>query len=314
MNLLEVVGLRVSFPSSRGMVRANDGIDLSIDENEIIGLIGETGCGKTILGRSMLRLLSPSAIMEGSIYYRGRDILSMGKKGLASLRGKEISMILQDPSASLNPMMRAVDQVAEAYHFHEGLDWKDARERATELLHSVGIERSRARDYPHQFSGGMRQRIMIAIGLALHPKILVADEPTKGLDEVNKKQVEDLLVTMVREMGTTLVLITHDIEAAGRLCDRIAVMYAGEIVEIGRPVKLLSSPIHPYTKDLLRALPSRGMVPTRGESPSLVDLPPGCRFHDRCLYASVRCREEHPPMVHLPGSWVRCHLFQEGKG
>ena len=314
MSLLEIEGLRVSFPSSRGMVRANDGIDLSIDENEIIGLIGETGCGKTILGRSMLRLLSPNAKLEGSIRYRGRDILSMGEKELTSLRGKEISMILQNPSASLNPMMRVVDQVAEAYHFHEGMGWKEARARATELLHSVGIERSRAKDYPHQFSGGMRQRILIAIGLALRPKILVADEPTKGLDEANKRQVEDLLVSMVRERGATLVLITHDIEAAGRLCDRIAVMYAGEIVEIGRSDRLLRSPIHPYTKDLLRALPSRGMVPTGGESPSLIDLPSGCRFHDRCLYASVRCTEEHPPIIQLQGSWVRCHLFQEGKG
>ncbi|MBN1109237.1 MAG: ABC transporter ATP-binding protein [Methanomassiliicoccales archaeon] len=305
MSLLEVEGLSVSFPSSDGLVRANDGVSFTIAPGETFGIVGETGCGKTVLGRALLRLLPDSAMYTGRAAFRGKDILSMKEDELKELRGRGIAMVMQNPTLSLNPLMRVVDQVAEAYVL-QGMDWKVARGEAGRKLYHVGIPRDRVRDYPHQFSGGMKQRVMIAIALALNPGLLIADEPTKGLDGEARENILRLLGSIRDHEGRGTMLITHDLRAAAGLCDRLAVMYAGELVEIGSTLDVIGEPRHPYTRALLGSRPESGFEDLPGEGPPLTALPRGCRFCPRCAWRQEDCVTGRPEMVEAEDRQVRC--------
>lgn len=316
MPLIEIRSLNVHFISRNHVVKANNGVDLAIGENEIVGLIGETGCGKTILGRAIMRLLSPNVSLEGSILYQGRNIVDLSQQEMQSLRGREIGMILQNPAASLNPVLTVGEQVAEVFRCHYGDLSDEAWQKARKLFEQVGIDPARMNEYPHQFSGGMKQRVMIAIGLAATPKLLIADEPTKGLDKERKWQIITLISDLVRKRSVSMLLITHDLEIAEAICDRIAVMYAGEIIEIGNTADImqrtLHSTAHPYTHALIHALPKYGMVPIPGEIPSLINPPSGCRFHPRCSERREDCSEIHPGMQQIrDGHLVRC-LYRGG--
>lgn len=256
-SLLSIENLSVSFRTPKGIVKANDGVFLEIREGEILGLIGETGCGKTTLGKAILRLFSGKVKLEGKIVYMEKDLLSLSEKEMGNLRGKEIGLMFQNPSVCLNPVLSVGKQIAEIYRYHKGMGKKEAEKKAEEMLELVGIKSSRGCDYPHQFSGGMLQRVMVAIGLALSPRLLIADEPTRGLDPETKKQIIDLIAGLIRKEHSSMLLITHDLELAGRFADRIAVMYAGEIVEVGKAETIISDPKHPYTFDLLNSLPEK---------------------------------------------------------
>ena len=307
MNLLEITDLKTYFPTQDGIVRAVDTIDLSIRDRETLGLIGETGCGKTVLGLTILRLLHPTTTVEGTIIYRGSNLLKITEAEMRRIRGEEIAMILQNPTTSLNPVMRVGEQIAEAIRLHQGLSRKDAKEKAIEILDSVRIPSpsGRVNEYPHEFSGGMKQRVMIAIGLACDPALIIADEPTKGLDVTIKSQIITLLEEVTEEKA--MLLITHDLGVARALCDRIALMYAGELVEYATTREIFENPLHPYTRGFLGSLPSNGLVPIPGMSPSLINLPDGCRFHPRCDHAKAICQKKHPDMIEIEdGHFVRC--------
>lgn len=311
--LLEVRGLKVGFPTPDGLVRASDTVDLEIYSRETLGLIGETGSGKTVLGMAILRLLQPNTIIKGEIRYRGRDLLSLPEDEMRKIRGREIGVVLQNSGTSLNPVYTVGDQIAEAVTLHQGLKGTEAWHRAVELLDAVRIAdpARMAGEYPHQFSGGMRERALIAMALACNPSFLIADEPTKGLDAVTKREVIDLFGEVNRDRS--VLFITHDIEAARNLATRVAVMYAGEIVELGGAGEVLSDPAHPYTQGLLASLPERGMRPIPGSAPSLITPPPGCRFSPRCGCAGEGCRTEHPGLVEVrPGHYARCMLYDRG--
>lgn len=309
MLLLDIINLKTQFPTQEGMVKAVDTVDLQIAKGERVGLIGETGCGKTVLGMSIVRLLQPSTTIEGSILYRGRDILQLNEEDMRRLRGKEISMILQNPTTSLNPVLKIGDQIAEAIQLHQKLGKKGAKSKAVEMLESVNIPDAlrRADQYPHELSGGMKERVMIAMGLACDPSFIVADEPTKGLDAKTKMQIVDLLREATAQKS--LLMITHDLGVAQAICDRIAVMYAGELLEDASSHLILKEPIHPYMQGFINSLPSRGLKPIPGNSPSLIAPPSGCRFHPRCSRAMKICERIHPEMVEVEkGHYVRCLL------
>ncbi len=309
MSLLKITGLRVQFPTLGGVVKAVNTVDLELEEGENLGLIGETGSGKTVLGMAIVRLLN-GAEVEGRIEYLGRDFLKLNEVEMQKMRGKEISVIFQNPTTSLNPVLKVGEQIAESIRLNEGLDGTHAKKRAVQILEVVGISDALhwADRYPHQLSGGMAERVMIALGLACNPRLVIADEPTKGLDVKVKMQV----VGVMREMckNKSLLLITHDLGAAAEICNRIAVMYGGEILEMAGTEEIFRRPFHPYTKGLLRSLPIMGLRPIRGMSPSLIDLPSGCRFHPRCDLADEICRREHPDLVELEdGHHVRCFRY-----
>ena len=308
--LLEVRGLKVGFPTPEGLVRASDTVDLKIYPRETLGLIGETGSGKTVLGMAILRLLQPNTVIEGEIRYRGRDLLSLLEDEMQRVRGREIGIILQNSGTSLNPVYTVGTQIAEAVILHQGLSGPDAWRQAVELLDAVGIPdpARMAGEYPHRFSGGMRERALIATALACRPAFLIADEPTKGLDAVTKRGIIDLFSEINRDRS--MLFITHDIEAAEDLATRAAVMYAGEIVELGKAGEVLADPAHPYTRGLLASLPERGMRPIPGSAPSLIALPSGCRFSPRCGCATKDCSKEHPGLVEVgSGHYARCMLY-----
>ena len=305
--IIRISELKTCFSTPDGLVRAVDTIDLSIREGETVGLIGETGCGKTVLGLTLMRLLQSSTTIEGTIIYKGTDLLKISEAEMRRTRGREIAMILQNPTTSLNPVMRVGEQIAEAIRLHQGLNKKDAAEKAIEMLDAVRIPSpsQRANEYPHEFSGGMKQRVMIAMGLACNPSLIIADEPTKGLDVTIKLQIIRLLKEVTEE--TAMLLITHDLGVARALCDQIALMYAGELVEYATTGDIFEDPLHPYTRGFLGSLPSNGLVPIPGMSPSLINLPDGCRFHPRCGHATELCRRKHPDMIEIEnGHFVRC--------
>jgi peptide/nickel transport system ATP-binding protein len=309
MTLLKISNLRTTFPTQDGIVKAVDVVDLSMEAGEKMGLIGETGCGKTVLGMSIVRLLQPSTRIEGRIVYRGRDLLKISTEEMRRMRGREIAMILQNPTTSLNPVIRIGDQISEAIRLHQCLGRREAKLKAVEMLGSVMIPDAskRAWQYPHELSGGMRERAMIAMGLACNPSFIIADEPTKGLDAKVKMQIVELLREITR--NKSMMIITHDLGVAGEICDRVAVMYAGELMEEGTSETILDGPEHPYTRGFISSLPSRGLRPIPGSSPSLIDPPHGCRFHPRCSRAIEACKSIHPEMVELDqGHRVRCHL------
>jgi peptide/nickel transport system ATP-binding protein len=311
--LLSVENLNVSFRTSRGTVRANENIFLEIKEGEILGLIGETGCGKTTLGKALLRLLSGNASLEGKIVYRGRNLLDLPERKMRELRGKEIGLMFQSPLTCLNPVLPVGKQIAEIYRYHEGMGKKEAGKKAGEMLDLVGISSLRGSEYPHQFSGGMLQRVMVSIGLALRPRLLIADEPTKGLDPEMKLQIAEMIVGIVRKGNSSMLLITHDLELANMFSDRVAIMYAGEIVEIGKTASVISNPKHPYTFDLLHSLPEKGLKTVSGQPPSLVFASSGCKYHPRCRQRMGTCSTMHPELLELEDDHLaRCLFCEKG--
>ena len=310
MTLLHVESLTTHFLTEDGVVKAVDRLDLEIREGETLGLIGETGCGKTVLGLSIMRLLPRNVRMEGEILYRGDDLLRLSEEEMRRMRGKEIALIPQNPSASLNPVLKVGGQISEAIELHQGLKRAEAWQKAAQLLKSFGLNSS-ARGitrYPHQLSRGMKQRVLVAMGIACNPSLVIADEPTKGLDAIVRAHVVESLRRLCSEKRA-LLLITHDLEVAFTLCDRIAVMYAGEIIELAATSSILSEPRHPYTRGLLNSLPSRELKPIPGFSPSLIDLPAGCKFHPRCDHCLEVCNRDHPEMILTENAhYARCFL------
>ena len=290
LNHLSIIRVQSIFPTDDGLVKAANGVDLQIEAGENVGLIGESGSGKTVLGMAILRILPRDARIDGEIQFNGRKLLSLKEEDMRRIRGKEITMILQNPSNALNPVFTIGNQIEEVLRLQKNLDRRSIRKRVVELLKRVQIGDAsiRAKEYPHQFSGGMKERAMIAMALASDPSLIIADEPTKGLDVTVKREILSLLkeVTETKSM----IFITHDLASAAEICERIAVMYAGELVEVAKAEDLLNDPPHPYTKGFLGALPSRGLKPIRGMGSSLIDLPAGCTFHPRCDYMMDICK------------------------
>jgi len=286
-------------------VRAVDGVSLDIGAGEVLGLVGESGCGKSTLGRGILGLLPEGAVSDGEVRYAGRDIVTASAKELRGLRGPELGLIFQEPMTRLNPLMRIEDHFAEALKRHEpDLNKREVQRRSLETLGRMGIPPTRFRQYPYEFSGGMRQRIMIALALVLRPKLLVADEPTTALDVIVEAQILGILADLKREFGTALLLITHNLGIIAEACDRVAVMYAGRIVEEGPARQLFADPAHPYTRELLRStisLETTELHSIAGAPPNLIEPPSGCRFHPRCPDAMEVCPRKFPIPVRLEG-------------
>jgi oligopeptide/dipeptide ABC transporter ATP-binding protein len=325
--LLEVKGLRTSFYTRDGAVRAVDGIDFTVDRGEIMGLVGESGCGKSVTSLSILRLVArPGRIEAGEVLFDGRDLLKLSDDEMRKIRGDRISMIFQQPTSSLNPVWDVGRQIEEVLRIHRGMKGTVARSRATELLKMVGIPdpERRLKNFPHEMSGGMAQRVMIAMALACEPELLIADEPTTALDVTIQAQILDLMRNLRDETGTAIVLITHDLGVVAEMCDRVAVMYAGEIVEHTDVVSLYRDPHHPYTRGLIGSIPVVGAIVDElavipGNVPNLVDLPKGCRFAPRCV-ARVEedvaiATEVHPELLPVrEGHEVRCWLYHDAAG
>ena len=312
--ILQIRDLRTSFATSEGIVGAVDGVSFTVRRGEAFGLVGESGCGKSATCRSIIRLLPAHARTAGEVRFAGRNLLEASDAEMRRVRGGEISMIFQDPMSALNPVLRVGDQVAEAVQAHRGGSHRAASARALELLRLVGIPAAerRLREYPHQFSGGMRQRVLIAIALAGEPKILLADEPTTALDVTIQDQILKLIVRLQRELGMSVILVSHDLGVIAQVCQRVAVMYAGQIIEEGEVGTVLRSPRHPYTMGLLASLPGlearqRYLRPIAEAPPSLLAPPPGCRFHPRCAYAVDQCRSWTPELLAVgPGHGAAC--------
>ena len=311
--LLELKDLSVKYFTSDGTVEAVNGISLQVDRGETLGLVGETGAGKTTTALGILRLVpEPGQVESGSIIYKDRDIMTMSEKEVQDIRGNEISMIFQDPMTALNPVMTVGDQVAEVILRHQNCTKVEAQQRMIDILGKVGIGPDRASDYPHQFSGGMKQRVVIAIALACNPKLLLADEPTTALDVTIQAQVMRMINDLKREFNTSMILITHDLGIVAESCDQVAIMYAGEIVEYGSLEDIFDHTAHPYTKGLFNSIPSldkdtERLQPIQGLMPDPANLPEGCKFHPRCPYAVEACAQQHPGMTELtPGHLCRC--------
>ena len=323
-HLLEVRNLKVSFRTEDGVVRAVDGISFTLDPGEVLGIVGESGSGKSVTMMSVMRLIvDPNAVFEGEVIYKGRDIMKLGHDEMRSVRGSEIAMIFQDPMTSLNPVYRVGSQIAEQIRAHEAVPKDAAHNRAVELLAAVGIPNPRVRvnDYPHQFSGGMRQRVMIAMALSCSPELLIADEPTTALDVTIQAQILRELKALREETGAAIIMVTHDLGVVADIADRVLVMYAGRVVEQGTLDELFYDPQHPYTWGLLGSIPRldrprpERLHTIEGAPPSLINAPEGCKFRPRCPHAFEKCREE-PPLenrVGTPGHLDRCWLDVEFK-
>jgi oligopeptide/dipeptide ABC transporter ATP-binding protein len=317
-NLLEVRGLRTLFESERGEVRAVDGVDFSLERGRTLGIVGESGCGKSVTALSIMGLVPqpPGRIAGGEIRFEGEDLLKAPAARLRNLRGDQLSMIFQEPMSSLNPAFPAGDQVAEVLLRHRKLGKKEARHQAIEMLRRVRIPspERRADEYPHQLSGGMRQRVMIAMALACNPKLLIADEPTTALDVTIQAQILELMGTLRAELGTAIILITHDLGVIAELADDVIVMYAGQVIERCAVTRVFSEPQHPYTIGLLGSIPRLDLEQERlsaieGFVPDAASLPSGCRFHPRCPFAVEKCRQETPPLMEItPGHHAACWL------
>jgi oligopeptide/dipeptide ABC transporter ATP-binding protein len=323
--LLEVKNLRTYFHVKEGLAKAVDGVSFQLRQGETLGLVGESGCGKTVSSLSILKLLDvpPAEYRGGEIIFEGRDLLKASEKEMRRIRGKTISMIFQEPMTSLNPVISIGRQIEEVLRNHQRLNPAEARKSSTELLSMVGIPspQRRIHEYPHQLSGGMRQRVMIAMALACNPKVLIADEPTTALDVTIQAQILDLMQQLQADLGTSILLITHDLGVIAETADRVAVMYAGLIVEEADIRTIFKHPAHPYTQGLLRSIPRiddeqrpHRLAEIPGRVPSLFFLPPGCSFFDRCPVGTDRCRREVPGLRHIDnGHVVRCWSDQENR-
>jgi peptide/nickel transport system ATP-binding protein len=320
--ILDIRGLNTHFKTDDGWVRAVDGVDIAIGAGETVGVVGESGCGKTVTAMSVLKLLPmpPGKIVAGEILWQGRDLVPLGKTEMNEIRAKEIAIVFQEPMTSLNPVYSVGDQIAEVVRRHEKVGRKASMDRAAEMLALVQIPNAKARvnDYPHQFSGGMRQRVMIAMALSLNPKLLIADEPTTALDVTIQAQILDLLADMKSRLGMAVMLITHAMGVVAEVTQRVVVMYAGKVVEEAPVGQLFAKPLHPYTQGLIRSIPRldrAGKAKERleaipGTVPNMLTPPPGCRFAARCKYASERCLEAVPPLREIEsGHKVACVLY-----
>lgn len=317
--ILDIRDLTVHYNTYKGTVEAVNGLNLKLGKKRSIGLVGETGAGKTTTALAMLNLIPdpPGEIVSGEILIDGTDILKQNAKALEKIRGKDISMIFQDPMTALNPVFPVGDQIAESIILHEGISRKDAMERAREMLEIVGIPRERANEYPHQFSGGMKQRVVIAIALACHTKLLVADEPTTALDVTIQAQVLRLMQEIKEKYDTSLLLITHDLGIVAKICDEVAVMYAGRIVEQGTLVDVFNKTRHPYTEGLFNSLPNikdrkAKLIPIPGLMPDPTCLPSGCAFAPRCPYATEACEKKQPEQRWISDThMVACSAYDD---
>jgi oligopeptide/dipeptide ABC transporter ATP-binding protein len=324
--LLDVRDLKTYFYTAAGVVRAVDGMTYTVRPGETVALVGESGCGKSVSALSVMRLVSAPAgrIIGGQVLFQGRDLLALGEESIRRIRGREIAMIFQEPMTSLNPVLSIGRQLTEPLEIHLAMPPEQARQRAVELLSTVGIPdpERRLRQYPHQFSGGMRQRMMIAMALACDPALVLADEPTTALDVTIQAQILELMQDLSRARGIALVLITHNLGVVARYADRVNVMYAGKLVEQGSARDVYGDPRHPYTLGLLRSVPrldeprKATLHPIDGQPPDLTRLPPGCAFAPRCQYAVTRCQTEVPPLMpvaadHLSACWVAAQLGRE---
>ena len=325
--LLDVRGLQTSFHTSDGVIRAVTGTNFHVDRGEVMGLVGESGCGKSVTSLSILRLIAPPGRIEaGEVLFDGEDLLRLPERRMRELRGDRISMIFQQPTSSLNPVYDVGMQLAEVLELHRSMNRRSARERAVELLEMVGIPdpRRRLEAFPHELSGGMAQRVMIAMALACEPELLIADEPTTALDVTIQAQILDLIRTLQRETNTAMILITHDLGVVAEMCDRVAVMYAGEIVEQADVETLFESPKHPYTRGLIDSVPKLGderpdLATIPGSVPNLIDLPAGCRFAPRCAarvaHEVVMADGQHPELLPVTESHaVRCWMYHDADG
>ena len=324
MPLLEVRALRTAFETPQGDVYAVDGVSLSVAAGRTLGLVGESGCGKTMTALSVLRLMPPGArIAGGQILFDGRDLVGLPEREMRHVRGNAIAMVFQEPMSSLNPVFSVGDQIGEAVRLHQGLGRRAARQKAIEMLQLVEMPEPERRvdEYPHQLSGGMRQRVMIAMALSCHPRLLIADEPTTALDVTIQAQILDLLAGLQRRLDMAMMLVTHDLGIVAERTDDVAIMYAGRIVEHAPVQALFARPLHPYTRGLLNSIPKVGAARTRrleaipGLVPDLRHLPAGCRFRDRCSYAIDACTHTDPPLHELhPGHAVACVRAGETEG
>jgi oligopeptide/dipeptide ABC transporter ATP-binding protein len=325
--LLEVKNLKTHFFTEDGVVHAVDGVDFVVYPGEILGLVGESGCGKSVTSLSVMRLISqPGKILEGEILLDGTDLLKLSENEMMKVRGNRISMIFQQPQTALNPVFKVGDQIAEVLSIHQDFGKEAGHQRAVELLKMVGIPEAerRAESYPHELSGGMAQRVMIAMALACVPELLIADEPTTALDVTIQAQILDLVLEMRKNLGTSVILITHDLGVIAEMAERVAVMYAGEIVEQAESTELFDNPLHPYTQGLIGSIPILGKIKERldvipGSVPNLVDPKPGCRFAPRCAarvkYGLKICDDLDPRLEDVkPDHLVRCWLYQNAEG
>jgi len=336
--ILKVRGLEVTYPTAQGEVKAVDGVDLTLREGEAMGLVGESGCGKSTLGKSLLGILPPGAKVEGEIWFNGNSLISINKEfriskeKIRKMRGEEVALIFQDPMTRLNPLMRIEDHFIELLLAHSkgsgrtqgtpdsgrfaptGMKREEAREAGLQELEKMGIGRRRAKHYPHEFSGGMRQRIMIALTTVLKPKLLIADEPTTSLDVIVEAQILEILKELKSRERMTLLLITHNLSLVAETCDRVSVMYGGKIVESAPTQELFENPLHPYTQGLLQSIihiDSKSLFSIDGSPPNLLHPPSGCRFHPRCPYRKEICDQEDPKGVKpSEGREVKCVLYQ----
>ncbi len=321
-NILSIDNLHTYFFTERGVVKAVNGVSFSVNEGETLALVGESGCGKSVTALSIMKLIPdpPGRIVDGRILFNGTDLVRLSDKEMRHIRGNKIGMVFQEPMTALNPVFKIGDQIAEVLLHHHKATKDDVKDRVIELLRQVGIPspETRINDYPHQMSGGMRQRVVIAMALACNPMLILADEPTTALDVTIQAQILELMKDLQENTGTAFILITHDLGVVAEMADRVVVMYAGRIVETSSMEELFSEPMHPYTIGLMESVPSWSDESSKGKRlraipgivPSLLSLPKGCVFHDRCSKSFDRCQQEEPPLrEHKPGRTVRCWLY-----
>jgi len=316
--LMSVENLEITYMALGGRIKAVDGISFSLEQGEWMTVVGESGSGKSTLAYAIMRLVPPPGkITGGKIVFDGMNLLELDKEKLRKIRGKEIAMVFQDPMTSLDPLRRVGDQAAELFVEHEGLDMEEAKKRAEEAMRSVRLPQHVLNSYPHQLSGGQRQRVMIAMAMSLRPKLLIADEPTTALDVLVQEGIMELLNSM-KEEGTSILLITHDLSLAANWSDRIMVMYAGRLAELGNTEDLVERPLHPYTKGLLDSVPDlwsdKEVKPIEGNPPDMRYPPPGCRFHPRCPMAMEICSKKDPPILSIDKRVVSCWLMAKEGG
>ncbi|MEK4229716.1 ABC transporter ATP-binding protein [Solibacillus sp. FSL H8-0538] len=323
--LLQVKNLKTHFHTERGRVTAVNGLSFTVEKGEIIGIVGESGCGKSVMSQSIVRLLEHTDPVEydGEVLFEGEDLLALPLKKLQKIRGNDISIIFQDPLTSLNPVYTIGNQISEVLRYHQKLSKKEARARTIDMLRLTGIPspESRVDDYPHELSGGMQQRAMIAMALACRPKLLIADEPTTALDVTIQAQILDLMVELNKQLGMGVLFITHDLGVVADICTSVKVMYLGQIIEESPTTALFDKPLHPYTQGLIQSIPQLDLdrhAPLHvieGTVPSLTNIPKGCNFSTRCPFATELCRAEKPPVVEVePGRRVQCWLYDVEKG